>query len=173
METTAIVAELLVIGAEALMWVFLLICSIRGYSQVQAAIGRWPQWTAAALVPLAYGIGIVVDRIADRAVFPLLKKYDGLHRDRLKSLRTNDGVTRFLEYIRSRFRIARATTLNLALITIFGALALTWPLQQKLEAIAAGVAATGVALWVTLSIDRTYVKWLTEINEETAGTSSH
>jgi hypothetical protein len=167
-ETTAIVAELLVIGIEALVWVFLMAAAIVGYDDFTGVASKWPQWAAAALIPLAYALGIIVDRVADRAVKPLLKKYPDIDALRLKVLTLDNAVTKFVEYIRSRFRIARATALNFALITLFGGVVvLRAPLTlcQQLALILAGAIMSAVALWVAISIHGTYGKWLENIGK--------
>jgi hypothetical protein len=167
-ETTAIVAELLVIGIEALVWVFLLASAIVGYHDVTAIAEKWPQWAAGALIPFAYALGIIVDRVADLAVKPLLKAYPDIDAQRLQVLTLDNGVTKFVEYIRSRFRIARATAFNFALITLFGGVVVlraAWTPCQKAALILAGAILSAVALGAAISIHGTYGKWLENVGK--------
>ncbi len=85
------------------------------------------------VLALAYVLGIIVDRLADTLLDhfedtslgesvkgamsknPPLAKHPSLATMRMTVMAASDGVTRFLDYQRSRWRIARATVLNLAI----------------------------------------------------------
>jgi hypothetical protein len=69
------------------------------------------------IVALAYVLGILADRAAD-SLFKLFENDDSEARERLSWMRmtvihSSDGMSRFLDYQRSRWRIARATFANL------------------------------------------------------------
>jgi len=85
------------------------------------------------VLALAYVLGIIVDRLADTllnyfedtSLGDSIKgamskntpppKEPSLARMRMTVMEASDGLTRFLDYQRSRWRIARATVLNLAI----------------------------------------------------------
>lgn len=84
-----------------------------------------------AVLALAYVLGIIVDRLADtlldrfektkrgKSIKARMSKNRGHEREKVATMRmavmyASDGMTRFLDYQRSRWRIARATVFNLA-----------------------------------------------------------
>jgi len=162
MTTTAVVAEILVAGAEALIWVVLIALSIiqpRNFSW----LGRLKDWTTPltpVVVAVAYALGIIVDRVADS----LFKYLFGGTSDpadlRLQVLARGDKVTDFLEYIRSRIRVARVTTLNLAVIMVALPIFLKVNTVATCCQIAAAVLALGgltiASVYTTRRIGRTY-----------------
>ena len=166
MTTTALFAEMLVGGVEALIWVALIAISIARPSNADAkailALKDWATPVTPVLLGVAYALGIVVDRVAD-SLFKVLGMAARAEQ-RLEVLARGDKVTEFLEYIRSRIRVARVTTLNLFLITIFAGVALkrctvasTWQIVWTVATLA--VLTLG-ALFATLRIGRTYEKRL-------------
>ena len=164
MTTTAVFAEILVGGVEALIWVALVALTIAQPSKADyEAIGKLHVWAAPiapVLLVLAYALGIVVDRVADS----LFKKIFGKTSDpadlRLQVLARGDKVTDFLEYIRSKIRVARVTTLNLAAITVaagfFLGLCTSASCCQIFATIAVLLVLTGASLFTTLRIGETY-----------------
>ena len=132
MVTTAIVAEILVTGLLALVWLVLAFLSITGLIRIDATmITHLKDWTSLILVlvlGLAYPLGIIVDRAADWLVGPIDRrlrnnhfKYDDANLPKAKvseaRLRMlldakNEGLASFLNYVRSRLRLARSTCLN-------------------------------------------------------------
>lgn len=186
MVTTAIVAEILVTGLLALVWLVLAFLSITGLIRIDATmITHLKDWTSLILVlvlGLAYPLGIIVDRAADWLVGPIDRrlrnnhfKYDDANLPKAKvseaRLRMlldakNERLASFLNYVRSRLRLARSTCLNLILITLAATILLgTQNSIGSIELIA--VTAGGLLLfllslfaWVRLS--RTYYKRLAQ-----------
>ena len=186
MKTTAIFAEVLVIGLQAVVWLSLFALSFSGVSWVaRDALAELPDWTpliAVFAIAFAYPLGIIVDRMADSIFHPLdlrirAKVLRGSKprpaRMRLYILAKNEGVALFLDYIRSRLRIARSTSLNLVLLTLSAAVFLTTRnLTGELEVIplvASGVMLGLASLFAWYRISRTYYKRLRQAYEISQG----
>jgi hypothetical protein len=142
MSTTAVFAEILIVGLQATVWVALLAVTIIGPQQ--KALDKLKDWSALITVfalAVAYTLGIIVDRVADSVADSVFEQWDEELRKELreklrKELRKDNlsdslplipqirlcimsesaGMTTFLDYIRSRMRIARSTAINVALI---------------------------------------------------------
>jgi len=123
MTTTAIFAELLVSGFETLAWVVLLIFVVSGRRIDASTLVPYKDWSAAItilMVAACYALGTVSDRLAD-AVFgswdkrlrrKWFKNDDQVGFSRLSVARSSEPLAKYLEYIRSRLRVARATSFN-------------------------------------------------------------
>ncbi|MEK6373832.1 MAG: hypothetical protein AABO58_14180 [Acidobacteriota bacterium] len=168
MATTAIVAEILVIGLQAVIWIVLLAMSIGGVPAARAGLKEWVPLITAFTLGFAYAFGIIIDRISD-SLFTAGGASESWAEQRLAVLARGDKVTDFLEYIRSRLRIARASTLNFALITLFGALFLCVRSDatagQIVAATASGIGITIAAGKVAARIRKTYDKRLKQAIE--------
>ena len=133
MSTTPLFVEVLVIGIQAVFWIALIILSLFGYDWFFLAepfLRNWVSLVTITFLAICYSVGIVVDRIADcfvKIISPhkLLLKVKWMKRQvegtqgnpRIPVLVRSKTASIFLEYIRSRLRIARATALNSTLIT--------------------------------------------------------
>jgi len=122
MKTTSIYIELIVIGMQTLLWILILLFNIIGFETISRIHfdGSSP---ILLLVFLAtcYILGILFDRFADH--FYISREEER----RLKSEITSQsslliweraGHKDYLDYIRSRIRIIRATVLNFVPIII-------------------------------------------------------
>jgi hypothetical protein len=126
MATTAIFAEILIVGLQATVWVALLVITILGPRQIDLAkLTDWSTLITAFVLAIAYTLGIVVDRVTDSVFDPwdqavrkdnLSASLPSVHRMRLCIMSEGAGVAAFLDYVRSRVRIARSTAFNVALI---------------------------------------------------------
>lgn len=132
MSTTAVVAEIVIVGLEAEAWFALLVVTIFGRGWVDLT-------TASNFVPIllvlmlaaAYALGIIIDRVADTAFRRFNRSRVGLWNNRRfgmgsegwvlpereRAMRTTvmnagGGMATFLDYQRSRIRVARGTALN-------------------------------------------------------------
>jgi bis(5'-nucleosidyl)-tetraphosphatase len=131
MGTTAIFAEILIIGLEALVWIVLALLAWFGGDKVDLV----PLASNEALVLLvvvasAYVLGVLVDRLADSTLLWLdpridcrLKRWrsnrlEHVNAMRLRLMAPDLGVAPFLEYQRSRVRVARGTVFNLFLTVV-------------------------------------------------------
>jgi 8-oxo-dGTP pyrophosphatase MutT (NUDIX family) len=122
--TTAIVAEILIVGLEAGAWLSLLVLTIFGTNWVHlGAVEDWAALVTILVLASAYVLGIVVDRVADSAYRQLEHVLPGRVVDRpasiatmrLTILRQGGDLAKFLDYQRSRARVSRATILNAAI----------------------------------------------------------
>src|SRR6266542_5096725 len=128
MNTTAVFIEILIVGIEAGVWLGLLIMSIFGTGAIdRSTFDGWQSLASFLLLSAAYVLGIVIDRVADsfyswlrdktsfgeqwlqRLGSPRPGKPASVSTMRLAVMAKDDGRAKFLEYQRSRNRIARAT----------------------------------------------------------------
>lgn len=134
MNTTAIIIEILIVGIMSTAWIVLAILAILGYTWVNPLLNRLKDWEAIvslSFLSFVYVVGIGMDRFAD-ILSVLLNPKDVLlkfkwikstaevaHSDRRMSLLYSEKkAADFLEHIRSRIRIIRATMINFPLVTI-------------------------------------------------------
>ena len=78
MTTTAIFAELLVTGLQAIVWLVLASLSVAGLTwiDVGTVATRFKDWASLISVfvlGFAYALGIIVDRVADSLFYPMDK----------------------------------------------------------------------------------------------------
>lgn len=138
MATTAIFAEILIIGLQAQVWIGLALLAASGPLGLDrddlSGLDVPDALVVLVVAALAYVLGIIVDRLADTTLKWLeaasrgghvkarLSKHPCLHTPapvsnmRLVVMHESEGMTRFLDYQRSRWRIARATVFNLVLL---------------------------------------------------------
>lgn len=128
MATTVIFAEILIVGLQALIWIALFLFGIFGLdakSFSSANLAQWVQLIIVFVLAFAYTIGIFIDRAADsffsRFDKQTRQKYLGdsfpsVPKMRLYIMSKNATVNKYIDYIRSRSRIARSTAFNLVLI---------------------------------------------------------
>ena len=134
MATTAVFAEILIVGLQVEAWIVLLLLSIFGTEWIHLSqVKDFATLLTVVVLALAYVLGIILDRLADtlldrfektgpgKRVKARLSKNAELEKPakvatmRMKVMLESDGATRFLDYQRSRWRIARATVVNLAI----------------------------------------------------------
>jgi hypothetical protein len=135
MDTTAVFAEILVVGLEACVWIALLVGAFFGFDWARSEqLKGWAALVTIIAVASAYTLGIVMDRVFDSLyewIHPLLEKVckrlpktprGGVEfgERRVRVLLHEGALVPFLEYQRSRQRIARATVFNLPLILACG-----------------------------------------------------
>lgn len=140
LATTAVFAEILIIGLQVEAWLVLGLLTITGHEWIDVSGAKdFAALAAIVLLAAAYVLGIVADRLADTLVdrlertgrgerlkrrllkHPDFKKPADVSKMRLLVMHRSDGMSRFLDYQRSRWRIARATVLNVALAGVAGA----------------------------------------------------
>jgi 8-oxo-dGTP pyrophosphatase MutT (NUDIX family) len=170
MATTALFAELLVIGLQAEAWLILAVLLFIDPATVPwASLDRWTALLTVALVAAAYSLGIIVDRFADR-LMRLSKRPKsspvsaGLMR--LTVLKESEALAGFLDYLRSRVRVARGTTLNL----IIGGCLLMAFLARRTDLSGTGLASVvgllivlvAVAAFASMSINGAYIRRLSQ-----------
>ncbi len=126
MPTIAVFAEILIVGLEAAVWVLLTILAIFGRDWVDLAeLKDWETLVTVLILASAYVLGVLMDRIANSVLWKL--KPDRANtparewataRLEIMAWAGGEGLTKFLEYLRSRVRIARGTFANFFLIAL-------------------------------------------------------
>jgi len=125
MSTTSLFVEILIIGLEAFVWLALILGTLWKPGPFFDILKQYKEYAALMtmlLLALAYVLGIIIDRLADS--FYKLFRYASdkplpapVAKMRLRIMHDSEGMAKFLDYQRSRLRIARATVFNL-LVTI-------------------------------------------------------
>ena len=176
MPTIAVLAELLIAGVQAMVWLYLLISWPLGWNWLSfERDGAGANVQTLLVVALAYTLGVVVDRLADSLLTTVdnrfrLRPWTAVSPEkmRVRVLLAGGEAAAYLGYMRSRLRVARATVFNL------GAAAITLLLLAKSEPvggpspqtlIGASVAALGAGLisfWVAYRIGKTYDERLSQ-----------
>jgi diadenosine hexaphosphate hydrolase (ATP-forming) len=144
------VLEILVAGVTASIWFGMFVAALAGFSEPPNWLSASPATTLLVYGALAYGLGVIVDGVADAAFIWMLdhgqrhppKDSIALARAamtivsprggddplpgrtfqmlREEALIRDDGLARFMEYQRSRQRLARAMAVNLLLALPIG-----------------------------------------------------
>lgn len=185
MTSTAIFAEILVVGLQAMVWLVMLclwIADLKGIpvGSIGGRLGGLKEWAALIttfVLGFAYTLGIIVDRLADSISTGIERRFfrqtkpgrtdeksgEPVPIKRLLVMSKAPEITKFLEYIRSRMRIARSTSLNLLLTTIAAALlARHFSWFWILTLIGTGLALVVVSTYVSRRIAKTYDKRLSQ-----------
>jgi 8-oxo-dGTP pyrophosphatase MutT (NUDIX family) len=145
-STTAVVAEILIVGLEAEAWLALLIVTIFGTGWIDlTTASKFAPILLVLMLATAYVLGIMVDRVADSA-FKLFngtgvgrwnnRRFGKTSEDwtlpareetmRMAVMREGGGIAGFVDYQRSRIRVARGTALNLIVGVIVGGVYFAW-----------------------------------------------
>jgi len=175
MGTTALVAELLVVGIQAVAWIAIFVIagsSRAALSELLSLAQDSSGLVIGFIVAAAYTAGVLMDRLTDSLFSPIdkrirrnviKKKYFSVPRARLFVMQHGENMSSFLEYVRSRLRIARATGVNLAIGTL-ATIVLLAKCNVGFSVLAAtalvGLALAGTAFYVWRRITRTYYKRL-------------
>lgn len=159
MSTTAIFAEILVSGLLAGVWLLMAALALSEPGDIDwDAIQKWQALATLAATAACYALGVLVDRIAD-SFFTRLRRASAsdkaLKSDstsvsmmRLTVMAKSKELTSFLEYIRSRMRVARTTALNLIFVAAAGAwLAVSRGRFELVWPIVVGGAVLIIACW--------------------------
>ena len=132
LATTAVFAEILIVGLEVEAWLAFALLSVFGHEWLFEIDGvkDFAALLTLVVLALAYVLGIIVDRLADTLVNGFERtrlgtkvkgwmskpgKESELATMRMTVMAASDELTSFLDYQRSRWRIARATVLNLVI----------------------------------------------------------
>lgn len=126
--------EVLIVGVQTAIWILLALGAIFGHRwllDLKAIMKGWELLGTIAALGAVYTLGVFVDRVAD-CLFILIRPHDVLLRSRWISRHARAGgydqrmalrayekrTVQFLEQVRSRVRIARASVINIPLITV-------------------------------------------------------
>jgi hypothetical protein len=134
MATTALFVEILIVGLETTAWLCLVVLLFTGPLTVNPKdYTDWASLITVVVLAIAYVLGTVVDRLADSAYDWFWRTKSGgwlgryvrkslprikpkrITRMRLTVMKESDGIAKFIDYQRSRVRIARGTLFNLVL----------------------------------------------------------
>ena len=128
MNTTAMVIEILIVGLQTVVWLTLIVLTIFGYKWVPLeTLEKWSGPIVLFIIGMSYTLGILFDRLWDFLLHKSDKKIraeyfndsrPSLHDVRATVFSSSERMARFIDYIRSRMRIGRASTGNFCLITI-------------------------------------------------------
>jgi len=121
-QTTQLYVELIIIGLQGSLGLFLLAICLFGWDKVQKAFPFFAYTSSVVLlIGFFYLLGLFIDRFAD-----LLMKNEEKELRAEKSIKThtllllNDNKqTEFLHYTRNRMRVLRASTVTVPFITMF------------------------------------------------------
>jgi hypothetical protein len=128
MTTTTLIVEILISGILTCLWLLLGTITAFGSGFLLGAAKDYPEAFAALAIAVAYTVGVTFDRLWDffttrvdekirRTYFPA---DDQLTTVRMQLFGTATALQGYMEYIRSRMRIARAAMCNLPLIGLTG-----------------------------------------------------
>lgn len=129
MNTTLLFVEIFIAGLQALFWMCLLVFNLFGVISVPTEtlekLGDWTILLSALLFSFSYSLGILVDRVAntlfsfwDRRIQAHYVLGSTFSLSAIRFQLENEFLNKQLEYIRSRLRIARSSSLNFLLITV-------------------------------------------------------
>jgi 8-oxo-dGTP pyrophosphatase MutT (NUDIX family) len=171
MATTALVTEILIVGLEAEAWLTLFVLAVFGTDWVELdALRGWEALVTILVLAVAYVLGIVVDRLADTA-FRWVRGPDqpGFARKRLEVLHASSGMSPFVEYQRSRLRVARGTLFNLVPAALAAAAFLFWgtsvDARWLLAVLGGALVVLPVGAYATKQIGRAYENRLLDAYE--------
>lgn len=128
MNTTLLFAELLIAGTQVFIWLFMLVLTLFGYSWIQVqGVADWQNIAAVLLLTFSYTLGVVFDRFADSVFEPWNRHLKNkaipnppvpIAVMAFEVAKNNEFLAGQFQYTRSRMRIARASTINIGLITV-------------------------------------------------------
>jgi hypothetical protein len=180
MKTTAIFAELLIVGLQAIVWLIFAGLVFFEVSTIDTALfdtlKSWAALITIFVLSLSYVIGVIIDRVADSLFNQvdkklrekyLIKSNQSVADMRLYIMSKNEGITDFLDYVRSRLRLARSTVLNVILIMFF--VALWYFTSSKFESnsiiiflLSFGIPLLTLTIFTWFRISKTYYKRLVQ-----------
>ena len=178
MATTALFVEILIIGLEALVWLGLLVdigWDVRSCFETLENYKEYSALITTLLFVSAYVIGIFIDRAADSFYKEFQYSHDKplpapVGEMRLKIMKDSEGISKFLDYQRSRLRIARATVFNLFVTILVGSIWLKMTensVNPRTGILLIGLGIIILVLFVTATrrVDEAYINRLIEAYE--------
>jgi hypothetical protein len=168
MSTTALFAEILVVGLEASAWISLAVLAVTGTGWLDRLTGLqdWAVLLTLIVVAAAYAIGVLIDGVADRAVEFTRKGMGKTHGEGRSGRQRDseawmaarmtvmnqggDALVAFLAYHRSRLRVVRGTAINMTLFCPALAAFLVrgdWLAPAAVVGVIAGAVALALITW--------------------------
>jgi len=179
MSTTVVFAELLIVGIQAIVWLLLVLLSLFGINWIKVDVLNflkdWVQIITVFVLAFAYTFGIIIDRISDSFLNPISKNIKKRYIDnslpkitymRLYIKTQSQPLNDYIDYIRSRQRIARSTAFNIFLTMIGLWLLYFIRLTNKVDIIIIFsiniclLVMCGLSIFVWMRISETYFKRL-------------
>lgn len=118
MTTTAVFAEVLVIGLQAVGLSLLGVAAFVDLRPIASSLDGWQTLVTIGVLGFAYVLGVIVDRVSDSVLTPIRRLGGRAPRRfgdvRFQVLQADSPLTSFMEYQRSRMRLMRGTAANLA-----------------------------------------------------------
>lgn len=184
MTTTNLFFELAIVGVQATIWCGLLVASFVNFKELKPGfdLNDWELLATALYLTAAYTLGIIVDRFSDTVFYwdclspkKYLLQFDRIRTetntappdDQIRVLFHEAKDSELLDFVRSRLRVLRGTTLNFLLITIAGVVFLCNREAGTLPIVAAGFAgalATLASAYAMGSTECTYDKRIRQIH---------
>jgi 8-oxo-dGTP pyrophosphatase MutT (NUDIX family) len=145
-STTAVVAEILIVGLQAEAWLALIVITIFGSNWIDVdTAAQFVPILLVLLLAIAYVLGVIVDRTADTGFKRFSETRLGRWTNhtfgkdsetwvlpaREQTMRTRvmlegGGMATFIDYQRSRLRVARGTAVNLVAAIVVCAVYVPW-----------------------------------------------
>ena len=127
---TSIIFELVLIGFQVLIWVFLLVLTVFGYDWLDLeGLKEWSGQLSVGLVGVAYMFGLIFDKAVGSLPYQWVLGGSGLPRMgglpsplvmRMEILARKPEIYGVLEKRINQHRLVRSTVFNLALISLAG-----------------------------------------------------
>lgn len=122
MESTLLYVEMIIIGVETFIWMFIFFINIVGNKSFTIITSILNSLTSSLLlIGCLYIIGILMDRLSDiifESTENKIRKKSGLKAKTTILIWKNADQEKYFDYTRSRIRIVRASVLNIPLIAI-------------------------------------------------------
>jgi len=177
MGTTLLFVELLVTGLQSSVWIFLVFVMLFGGDWLNLIdfekLSAWTTLLTFFVLSFSYALGIMMDRVADfvfnkwnkrigKKVIPNANRSFSVMRFELGE--DNESLNNQFEYTRSRMRIARASSINFALIATFSLvniityldLATNLKTRAIITTIIVGIILTSLAIYTWRELTTTY-----------------
>lgn len=145
MSTTALFAELLIVGLQAVVWMTLLVGLLFGpqwFGQIAVAFREAGALVTVGIMAVGYVAGVILDEFYESLIDPWAQRL----RDRCREegspemwdvqayvFAKSSSATAQLQYIRSRIRIVRSSVFNFSLIVVFSLAYLTIRVQPSIR----------------------------------------
>ena len=125
MGTTSLIVELLVGGIQVATWLLLLVIWVFGISTVPPLVESNAVAVGVIATAWCYAIGVVFDRVWDTLLKPIDRSArrkvfvnnKAVHRAR-REVFADASRAEYVDYVRSRLRIARSAACNLVILTV-------------------------------------------------------
>lgn len=168
MNTTNVFIELVVIGFHALIGIALIVLALVGYQNLDVEKLLTIN-LAFPVLAIAYILGILVDRMADRVFIAQDYKMRPADSEadlpsfltmRYYILHKSSNIYAQLEYIRSRLRIARAAVFNFILATIAALLFVLLQFEKAFTVLNLVMLCAGILIIGAILTFASYQSWM-------------